>query len=48
MEKPNHCPFAPRCSFAIERCWKENPPLLQVAPDHRVACWVNPETGKAR
>jgi oligopeptide/dipeptide ABC transporter ATP-binding protein len=48
MEKPDHCPFAPRCKYAIERCWKENPPLLQVAPDHRAACWVNPGTGKAR
>jgi oligopeptide transport system ATP-binding protein len=48
MEKPEHCPFAPRCKYVIEHCWKENPPLLQVAPDHRAACWVDPETGKAR
>ena len=27
-EKPHHCPFAPRCKWAMERCWKENPPLL--------------------
>jgi oligopeptide transport system ATP-binding protein len=40
-EKPNHCPFAPRCKWVMERCWKENPTLETVAPDHRVACWVD-------
>jgi oligopeptide transport system ATP-binding protein len=48
MEKANYCPFAPRCKFAIEHCWNENPLLGEVAPDHRVACWVDPATGRAR
>ncbi|MCC6148106.1 MAG: ABC transporter ATP-binding protein [Anaerolineaceae bacterium] len=48
MEKPNYCPFAPRCSFAVEHCWKENPPLLQVGDRHTAACWVNPKTGGER
>ncbi|MGE5775205.1 MAG: ABC transporter ATP-binding protein, partial [Chloroflexota bacterium] len=26
-QKPQVCPFAPRCKWAMERCWKENPPL---------------------
>jgi oligopeptide transport system ATP-binding protein len=47
-EKPNYCPFAPRCRYAIERCWKENPPLTEVAPGHLVACWEDVKTGKAR
>lgn len=47
-ERPNQCPFAPRCKNAIERCWKENPPLETVAPDHRIACWVDTKTGRAR
>ncbi|HET9912957.1 MAG TPA: ABC transporter ATP-binding protein [Anaerolineales bacterium] len=47
-EKPTYCPFAPRCKYVIERCWKENPPLMSVGPDHRVACWVDVRTGKAR
>lgn len=33
------CPFAPRCRYAVEQCWKENPVLEQVAPNHLVACW---------
>jgi oligopeptide transport system ATP-binding protein len=48
LEKPNYCPFAPRCRFAVEHCWNENPKLMQVAPDHYVACWVDPETGRER
>ena len=41
LEKPTHCPFAPRCKWVIERCWNENPALESVAPEHRVACWVD-------
>ena len=46
--KPTVCPFAPRCKFAMERCWKENPMLEPVAPGHRVACWVDTKTGRPR
>jgi oligopeptide transport system ATP-binding protein len=38
-EQPAHCPFAQRCSYAMERCWKENPPLMEVYPRHYVGCW---------
>jgi oligopeptide transport system ATP-binding protein len=48
METPHYCPFAPRCKFAMERCWQENPQLETVGTDHRVACWVDPSTGRAR
>jgi len=48
FEKPTFCPFAPRCPYVRERCWQENPPLIQVAPDHFAACWVEPETGRYR
>jgi oligopeptide/dipeptide ABC transporter ATP-binding protein len=41
LEKPSHCPFAPRCKWVMERCWNENPVLELVAPDHRVACWAD-------
>jgi oligopeptide transport system ATP-binding protein len=41
LEMPNQCPFAPRCSFVIDKCWQENPPLENVGPDHRAACWVD-------
>ena len=41
LEAPMHCPFAPRCSFAVDKCWQENPPLVEVAPNHKAACWVD-------
>ncbi len=47
-QKPAACPFAPRCKWAIDRCWKENPTLEVISPDHRVACWVDTKSGKAR
>jgi len=47
-KKPHSCPFAPRCTFSIERCWKENPVLETIAPGHRIACWVNTKTGSER
>jgi oligopeptide transport system ATP-binding protein len=39
LETPAQCPFAPRCQFAKERCWQENPPLQTVANNRQVACW---------
>jgi oligopeptide transport system ATP-binding protein len=39
LEPPTHCPFAPRCQFAKEKCWQENPPLLTVGTNHESACW---------
>ena len=47
-QKPDACPFAPRCKWAMEHCWKENPPLLVVGPEHRAACWVDTKTGTHR
>ncbi len=41
-KKPQACPFSPRCAWAIERCWAENPLLVEIRPEHRLACWVNP------
>jgi peptide/nickel transport system ATP-binding protein len=38
-ELPPGCPFAPRCGFAEARCYAEHQPLVEVAPDHAVACW---------
>jgi len=46
--QPRGCPFAPRCEFAIDRCWSENPALEPVAAGHRIACWVDVRTGAPR
>jgi oligopeptide/dipeptide ABC transporter ATP-binding protein len=36
----NSCPFAERCSEAIDRCHHEYPPFHSVGQDHSVLCWV--------
>ena len=43
--KPQACPFSPRCAWVEERCWNENPPLTMRANAHKVACWVDVKTG---
>jgi len=47
-QKPNACPFAPRCKWVQDRCWKENPTLDKIGPDHKVACFVDVKAGRAR
>jgi oligopeptide transport system ATP-binding protein len=41
IDAPPGCPFVPRCSYAIERCREEMPPLEPVKPGHEIACWVD-------
>jgi peptide/nickel transport system ATP-binding protein len=36
------CRFHPRCPFAIDRCRREEPPLLGLVPGHDAACWRAP------
>jgi peptide/nickel transport system ATP-binding protein len=44
-DPPPGCRFHPRCPLAMEVCRRQSPPLVEVAPDRRVACFaVTPET----
>ncbi len=36
------CHFHPRCPFAIERCLREDPPLVDLGNGHESACWRAP------
>ncbi len=38
VRPPGGCRFHPRCDFAKELCKKKKPKLVEVAPDHFVAC----------
>ena len=45
------CPFAPRCAAPVDRCWEENPTLMDMGENHIAACWNPPtaaETAAAR
>jgi peptide/nickel transport system ATP-binding protein len=41
VDPPSGCRFHPRCSEAIEKCKKEEPPLIKVETEHWIACWRN-------
>ncbi|MGE6738889.1 ABC transporter ATP-binding protein [Allorhizobium pseudoryzae] len=36
---PDGCRFHPRCPLAVDRCRVDVPPLVEVAPHQRSACW---------
>jgi peptide/nickel transport system ATP-binding protein len=37
---PQGCRFAPRCKFAKPECTQATPPLREIAPGHKVACFL--------
>jgi peptide/nickel transport system ATP-binding protein len=34
------CPFRARCPLQVARCAEAMPPMVEVGPDQRAACWV--------
>lgn len=42
------CPFAPRCMYTFDRCLEENPPLMEIAEGHEIACWWDIDEGLPR
>lgn len=40
---PEGCKFAPRCPFAMDICWEEEPLLKEVSPNHSSRCWLHEE-----
>jgi oligopeptide/dipeptide ABC transporter ATP-binding protein len=45
IDPPSGCTFHPRCQHAFDRCRAQRPPLVQVASNHYVACWLNEGRG---
>ena len=36
---PKGCRFNPRCHCTVDKCFELEPPLLEIEPKHKVACW---------
>jgi len=39
VDPPSGCRFHPCCSEVMERCKKDEPPLIEVELEHWIACW---------
>ena len=46
MRPPSGCRFHTRCAYAMPECRVTDPPLLEVAPGHHVACLRRPVGGE--
>jgi len=40
VNPPSGCRFHPRCKHVMDICRKDFPPLLEIKPDHYVACYL--------
>ncbi len=47
-QKPTACSFAPRCSYAHDRCWNEIPTLVEVGFEHQTACFWDMDNERPR
>jgi peptide/nickel transport system ATP-binding protein len=39
LRSPQACPFQPRCRYEVEQSRREVPPLVEIEPEHFVACF---------
>ena len=42
LAPPAGCHFHPRCPHAMPRCRESAPALVEIAPERRSACWLDP------
>ena len=40
LDLPEGCKFCTRCDLVEERCHTDEPPLVELSPDHFVRCHV--------
>lgn len=45
LNLPNGCYFAPRCTHAMDKCTKEDPPVFKIGDEHYAKCWLHEQSG---
>ncbi len=40
INPPPGCRFTDRCPYAMDKCRREEPPLIEVEPGHKATCWL--------
>src|SRR5665648_845202 len=45
VNPPSGCRFHPRCKHVMDICRKDFPPLVEIKPDHYVACYLYGKEG---
>ena len=40
VNPPSGCRFHPRCPYATDKCRVEEPPIVELEPNHYTACWL--------
>ena len=46
LEMEAGCGFKTRCPHESKKCWRQTPPLIEVAAGHYAACWIHTEEVK--
>ena len=41
INPPPGCRFHPRCPYVMDICRKEEPPIIEIKPRHKVWCWLH-------
>jgi peptide/nickel transport system ATP-binding protein len=44
LDPPSGCHFHPRCPQVMPRCHEQSPPLVDIAPGRKSACWLNEQS----
>jgi len=47
LRPPSGCRFHPRCPFRIDKCFTDEPPLVEVKPNQVASCWVTMDRARA-
>ncbi len=47
LRPPSGCRFHPRCPFRIDKCFTDEPPLVEVKPNQTASCWVTMDRARA-